>query len=932
MKGRISNKKGVIFVTCLLILLFSQAVFSADYYVSPTGGATRTGTKADPFAYNAIPFSSLLTANHTLYLFGGIYAAKLSIAHNSDYRLTVKPCSASPNPSGCDGLVSIVPPPPENVAVPGTAIFVSGRNVTINGKKSASSNDRNIKITAGNNHGVALASNQTGNIVQYLEITGMDDEAPTCATGPPYCQIYGIDTSLSGAGTEIAYNYLHHNKGVADISACGNASSYGLVKVHHNTIVAGTVNFIAGGNRGVDIYNNTFDATDSLILYDIIHVYRSEGIQYVRIYNNEFINNDTRDIQHIFLEQGTPASPKTEHVRIYNNVFRRGGPSNGSIDVVIGIYTKATTGADDIYIVNNTFSGARMYPIRLFTTAASSPYTNFKVENNIFNGGVAHIILSGEGLQWPSYADAVNNYNIFYHPTNNIFSWMDTDLTTIKAFATVCADACAWTNDHPMYRNNLSGNPLLASATDLTLQSGSPAINRGKDLSAYLDMDSNWPADKNGNPRSGAWDIGAYEYGAVVVTQSYSLSVSKSGTGTITSNPAGISCGSTCTYGFTAGEYVTLTATPASGYTFANWTGACAGTSTTCSVTMNAAKTVTANFAVLPQLPNSYSLTVSKTGTGNGTVSSTPVGISCGATCSTVFSSGASVQLTATSDGSSTFAGWSGACAGTNSCTVAMNDVKTVTATFTANPIVNDRKTLTVVKQGNGNGKVRSVTPSPTQASATPSAETAAIDCGETCSAEFTEGTNVTLLAEVAEGDYTFAGWSGACSGTGECTVTVNDATSVMATFNTVQASVGNPPVSLNVAADGGGGGGCFIATAAFGSYLDPHVMVLREFRDKVLLKNYIGRKFVKLYYRNSPPVANSIAQNETLRTAARIALTPVIFAVAYPSVAAMLLLTLLLILAIVVRRKRQMRPIITTPAVNEYFQATPRRGVVRVR
>ncbi|MFA7402919.1 MAG: putative Ig domain-containing protein [Pelobacteraceae bacterium] len=75
----------------------------------------------------------------------------------------------------------------------------------------------------------------------------------------------------------------------------------------------------------------------------------------------------------------------------------------------------------------------------------------------------------------------------------------------------------------------------------------------------------------------------------------------------------------------------------------------------------------------------------------------------------------------------------------------------------------------------------------------------------------------------------------------------------------------------------GGGGSGCFIATAAYGSYLDPHVKILRNFRDEVLLKSRLGTAFVNFYYKHSPPIADYIAQHETLRTIFRLLLTPVI-------------------------------------------------------
>ncbi len=79
----------------------------------------------------------------------------------------------------------------------------------------------------------------------------------------------------------------------------------------------------------------------------------------------------------------------------------------------------------------------------------------------------------------------------------------------------------------------------------------------------------------------------------------------------------------------------------------------------------------------------------------------------------------------------------------------------------------------------------------------------------------------------------------------------------------------------------GGGGGGCFIATAAFGSYQDPYVRILRDFRGNYLMSNELGRKFVRQYYRHSPPIADWLAQNETAKVTVRTLLWPVIGAAA---------------------------------------------------
>jgi uncharacterized repeat protein (TIGR01451 family) len=164
----------------------------------------------------------------------------------------------------------------------------------------------------------------------------------------------------------------------------------------------------------------------------------------------------------------------------------------------------------------------------------------------------------------------------------------------------------------------------------------------------------------------------------ITVTGQFTLTVAKagSGSGTVSSSPAGIDCGATCATSFANGTMVTLTATPDAGSSFTGWGGDCTGTGP-CVVTMDLDRAVTATFDLVP-----HTLTVAKAGSGSGTVSSSPAGIDCGATCATSFANGTMVTLTATPDAGSSFTGWGGDCTGTGPCVVTMDQDRAVTATF----------------------------------------------------------------------------------------------------------------------------------------------------------------------------------------------------------------------------------------------------------
>ncbi|MDR2261500.1 MAG: trypsin-like peptidase domain-containing protein [Azoarcus sp.] len=272
----------------------------------------------------------------------------------------------------------------------------------------------------------------------------------------------------------------------------------------------------------------------------------------------------------------------------------------------------------------------------------------------------------------------------------------------------------------------------------------------------------------------GRFDLAYYdklhEYLNPAAAQSFRLDVTRAGSGAVSGE--GIDCGDDCTEQYASGTKVTLTATPASGHTFAGWSGACTGSATTCTVTVNADVSVTATFQQAQAARRS--LSVQRSGSGTGTVIGQ--GITCGADCTEQYTAGTKVTLFALPASGHTFTGWSGACTGSTAiCTVTMNADTSVTATFTAqaNPA---SRTLSVRRSGILGGSVSGP----------------GINCGSDCTEQYASGSQVTLTAKLPLAGllkvfgYSFTGWGGACASAKAattCTLKLDADASVTATF-----------------------------------------------------------------------------------------------------------------------------------------------------
>lgn len=178
-----------------------------------------------------------------------------------------------------------------------------------------------------------------------------------------------------------------------------------------------------------------------------------------------------------------------------------------------------------------------------------------------------------------------------------------------------------------------------------------------------VNLAANSLADRNGNlgpiSQSSSEPVEIVN-GAVLTVQRITYAMGEGGA--IVAQSLGIDCRNVCTYVLPAGQSVTLTAVPDAKNVFLGWRGVCSGSSA-CSFTLNGDMRIEADFLI------GQPLSVTKIGSGSGSVTSTPAVLNCGTTCA-VYNLG-NVTLTAKASRGSIFVGWFGTgCAGTGTCVI----------------------------------------------------------------------------------------------------------------------------------------------------------------------------------------------------------------------------------------------------------------------
>jgi hypothetical protein len=635
---RILNQIGVIFVTCLFMLISSQMAIAANQYILDGATGTYATTNCDSWATNRacndLPLS--LVRGDTYYIADGSYAKHVfNDAESGETYIYIKKATVSVH--GTDsGWVNSYGDGQAIFTATGTTyqqalnfrtgyyivdgIVGSGKDYSTYGFKVIPAvNTLSEQLIGIPNLGDK--SFQVNNItISHVAIvnSGVGDGTKT-RTG-----VYSLvaDLALASYAITISNNYFS-----------GGHTNMMIIRGHHWTVKdnyfadnwssasAHGQQITAGVSDDLTFSGNTFINTT---LYAIsAHRYGVIGKINYRwlIYNNIMIGGGQTDATDMNAFVGNSTRSEVD------NVLQWQVHHNTMINVD---FTNASTGF--------------VFPGTLSAVATDKSYAY----NNIFYNSVS-----------PRMDNYGYTVGAVVHDNNAYLK---------------CTGTFNSANESAPQRDDSAADPFVNSANgDYRLKVGTLPINTGKTLVTKYLLDYNSVA----RPQGGAWDIGAYEYMPIQST----LFVS-SVNGTVTSNPSGINCGSTCYANFDAEASVTLNALPNSGYTFTGWSGGgCSGTGT-CAVNMASAQVVTANYATAASAVTYY-LNVSKSITAAGTITASDGTINCGSTCKAYYSAGKKVTLTVSAKIGYKFSRWTGTCTGQGAtCTVTMDASKNTKAYF----------------------------------------------------------------------------------------------------------------------------------------------------------------------------------------------------------------------------------------------------------
>ena len=386
--------------------------------------------------------------------------------------------------------------------------------------------------------------------------------------------------------------------------------------------------------------------------------------------------------------------------------------------------------------------------------------------------GVVGLILVG-GMAGAARVDAASLTLDWAAPTTNADGTQLTDLGSYRIYLGTSSPACPSASFFTVASPTSSPEPgqtlsrVVASlSADTTYFARVTAVDTsGNESTCSAAASGVAKADFSVTP-STTTSFGTVAVGTTVdrtFTVQNTSTISLSGTASIGA-PYSIQIGGSFSLAAGASQTVTVRFSPTSSGTFAGNVNFLAGADT-----ISRAVTGSGTDSSTRSTPATYTLSVTKNGSGSGMV--TGLGITCGADCSESVTAGTPLTLTAAPAAGSTFAGWSGACSGTGSCTLTVTAATTVTATFntTLTPVTTTLTpvTLSVTKSGPGDDYQRS---------------------------RWNHQLRRHLLAvrhprhridphrRSGHGS-SFVGWKGACAGTGSCTLTISTDTTVTATF-----------------------------------------------------------------------------------------------------------------------------------------------------